>query len=333
MSGGAEVLVEELDRQLKKRGFKSDIIYLPFKWYPKQELVNSALTWRMIDLSEYDGVKIDRVICTKFPSYVVNHPNKITWLFHQHRPAYDLYGTEYSDFQNTIDDQKYLQQIKNLDNITLGESKKIFTISKNVTNRLKKYNDIDSEVIYPPTKYEGRYYSNKYGDYIFTASRLESLKRIDLIIEAMKYTKSSAKLIIAGRGKYENQLKSMAKKFRLESKIVFKGYVDDNELLDLYANCMAVFFAPLDEDYGFITIEAFKSMKPVITADDSGGVLEFVDNEKTGFITDTDPVNIAKIVDSLYANKEKCKVMGEAAYKKVENINWDEVIKKLTAEY
>ncbi len=331
--GGAEILVEELDRQLKMRDFQSEIVRIPFKWYPKQQLVNQALMWRMLDLTESNGEKIDRVICTKYPTYVLDHPDKICWLFHQHRQIYDLLGTEYSYFQDTMEDFTYIQQIKNIDNNTLAEARKIFTISQNVSGRLKNYNGLDSEPLYPPTKYEQKYYNNSYGDYVFVAGRLDPLKRLDLMIKAMKFTHKQIKFIIAGKGSQEAELKKLAKKTGVSDRVIFKGFVTDEELLDLYANCFAVYFSPLDEDYGFITVEAFKSRKPVITTVDSGGVLEFVEDGKNGFITANDPGEIAQKANALYDNKKMCSEFGESGYNRVEKIAWDQVIEKLTAEY
>ncbi len=335
--GGAEILVEDLNNQLKKRGFESEIIYIPFKWYPKEELTNSALIWRMLNLNEADGKKIDRVICTKFPSYVVNHPNKVVWLFHQHRPIYDLRKTNYSKYEDTcgngIEDYKIIQQIKSIDNNSLLEAKKIFCISNNISNRLKKYNEIESEILYPPTKYEGYYRNGDFNDYIFVAGRLEPVKRLELMIESLAYTQSNIKFIIAGKGKHEENLKSLVNKLKLQNRVLFKGFVSDEDLIELYANALAVFFAPIDEDYGLITIEAFKSGKPVITTNDSGGVLEFVENNINGFITNGDPKLIAQKIDYLYYNKEICREMGMHGNKKVQSIQWDNVIEKLTMDY
>ncbi len=331
--GGAEILVEELDRQLKLRDFQSEIVRIPFKWYPSRQLVNQALIWRLLDLSESNGEVIDRVICTKYPTYVVEHPNKVCWLFHQHRQVYDLMGTQYSYFGDTMEDFNCVQQVKNIDNNTLVESKKIFTISKNVSKRLKKYNGIDSEALYPPTKYEQNYYSESYGDYVFVAGRLDPLKRLDLMIKAMKHTHKDIKFIIAGTGSQEAELKKLARRSGVANRVIFKGFVTDEELLALYANCFAVYFSPLDEDYGFITVEAFKSRKPVITTIDSGGVLEFVEDGKNGFITGNDPGEIARSANYLFEQKAKCKEFGDNGYKKVEKIMWDNVIEKLTADY
>lgn len=332
--GGAEILVEELNRQLNKRGFQSEIIYIPFKWYPKSQLIENALVWKMLDLTESNGEKIDLVICTKYPTYAVKHPNKITWLFHQHRPIYDLLDTSYTDFdKSNIEDLKYINQIKKIDELTLKESKKIFTISKNVSERLKKFNDIDSEVVYPPTQLEGRYYTENYNDYILSAGRLDPLKRIELMIEAMKYVKSNVRFLIAGRGKHEKILKEVVKKNGLESRVEFLGFVKEEELLNLYANAGAIYFAPKDEDYGFITIEAFKSKKTVITTNDSGGVLEFVKDHKTGLISNPNAKEIALNVDKLFQDKRQLEILGQEAFEKVVNINWDFVVDKLVNDF
>src|SRR6478672_7207002 len=99
--GGNEVLVEGLKSALAARGHRVDVIALPYKWYPHTQLVSSALAWRLLDITEANGRPIDMAICTKFPSYMVNHPRKITWLVHQHRQVYDWIGTPLSDFTNS----------------------------------------------------------------------------------------------------------------------------------------------------------------------------------------------------------------------------------------
>ncbi|MDG0794530.1 hypothetical protein OMP38_29590 [Cohnella ginsengisoli] len=171
--GGAEVLVEELNKQLRLRNFDSEIINIPFKWYPKERLINEAFIWSMMDLTESNGEKIDMVICTKYPSYIVKHPNKVVWLFHQHRSIYELLGTSYSEFSQTSDDLKIINHVRDIDNKFLSQANQLFAISQNVKDRLLKYNQIESEVLYPPTKHEGKYKSAESQDYIF--------RRVDLI--------------------------------------------------------------------------------------------------------------------------------------------------------
>ena len=98
--GGAEILVRELVRQLGAAGHVADMVSVPFKWYPKEEILGHAAAWRLLDLSESNGQPVDVAIATKFPSYFVRHHHKVTWLVHQYRAAYELCGTPYSDFEH-----------------------------------------------------------------------------------------------------------------------------------------------------------------------------------------------------------------------------------------
>lgn len=332
--GGAELMIESLKKELTRRGFNTEIINIPFQWNPKIELIKNTVTWRTLNISEIAGQSIDLIIATKFPSYVINHPNKVTWLMHQHRAIYDLYGTPYSDFDsNSQQDLKIREQIIKIDNKTLSESKNIFTISENTSKRLKLYNGIDSEPLYHPPKHHGRYYCEEYGDYILSVGRLEGLKRVDLLIRAMQFTDKKVKCIIAGTGGLENHLRKLTKELKLESRIKFLGFVDDGELLKLYANCFAVFFAPYDEDYGYITLEAFLSKKPIITASDSGGVMEFAQHETNALVAKAaNPEILGGFINKLYQNRSTlCRDYGNNGYLKVKDISWDYAISKLTS--
>ncbi|KGR90044.1 hypothetical protein CD30_13800 [Ureibacillus massiliensis 4400831 = CIP 108448 = CCUG 49529] len=332
VSGGAEIHVEQLYLNLRQRNFDVDIIKIPFKWYPKEEILKHAFLWRMLDLTESNGEEIDLVIGTKFPSYGIQHPNKVTWLIHQFRQVYDLYGTEYSDFKGTPEDIAIKTGISQFDNVALSESKKIYTNAQNTKNRLKKFNGIDSEVLYHPPKHVGKYYNENEEPYILSVGRLDKLKRIDLLIQAMRYTDTKVKCVIGGKGPEETYLKELVEKYNLHDRVKFLGFVEDEELLRLYANCLGVYYAPLDEDYGYITLEAFLSKKPVITCFDSGGVLEFVKNDVNGYICDVNSEIIAAKINCLINNSTiKIKEFGQNGYDMVKNITWDNVVDELTA--
>lgn len=331
VKGGAELHAESLDKELRKRGFDSCIVNMPYKGYPKNELLKQALMWRMLDLSESDGMKIDMVIGTRFPSYMIQHPNKVIWLIHQHRAAYDLFGTEYSDFTYVPQDLDLMNKIRNADIKTISEASAVYTNAKNTRNRLKKFNGIDSEALYHPPKHIGKYRNDGYGNYILSVGRLDPLKRIDLLIEALRYTDKNIKCFIAGTGLHKQKLEKLAKNWGLEERIKFLGFVEDEKLIELYASCFAVYYAPYDEDYGYVTLEAFLSEKPVITAIDSGGVLEFVRNCENGYVCENEPQQMAEKISSLYENKGLCQQLGMEGYKLVEPISWDYAIEKLTA--
>jgi len=328
--GGAEILVGELAAQLKTRGYAVDVVNIPFKWYPVRDLVKQALLWRWVEITESNGMPIDMVIATKFPSYLVRHPVKLTWLFHQHREVYDLYGTPYCSFTDDPEEQEIRQTIVRMDNKTLRESRSVFTISRNVSSRLKRYNDIESTPLYPPPHYVGRYKRGSFGDYALFAGRLDPLKRCDLLVEAFRHVRQ-AKLVIAGTGPQRENLERQVERLGLGDRVVLKGFLPEDELLDLYAGAFAVLYAPLDEDYGYVTVEAFLSGKPVVTCKDSGGTLEFVEHGLNGLVVEPRAEAIAEAVASLYANRGRAREMGEQGQPKVNGIGWDHVIDELTA--
>ena len=331
-SGGAELMVKSLTKELKKRGFEAELISIPFRWYPEYGLYDNMLMWEMLDLTEVNGKKIDLVIPTKFPTYGVKHPNKVLWLMHQHRAAYDLYDNkEHYGFGTIEHGDKMRNAVRNFDNNSLKESKRIYTISKNVGKRLENNNGLESDVLYHPPSQYGNYYCEEYGDYILSVGRLDPLKRNDLLIKGLQYCDKKVKLLVVGKGPEAEGLKKLVSALNLESRVRFLGFVDDVKLLKLYAESLGVFFAPVDEDYGYVTLEAFLSKKPVITCYDSGGVLEFVQADKSGFVCDTVPEEIGRAIDTLYYNKRSAIEMGNCGFDAVKNISWDNVINKLTA--
>ena len=328
VKGGAEFLTESLVRELRERGYDVEDVRLPYKWYPNEQLINSMFAWKLLDLTESCGQKIDLVIPTKFPSYMVQHPNKVLWLVHQYRQIYDQFGTIYSNL--TERDRKFIELVKKEDAKAITACKGIYTIANNVTNRLRKFNNIEGETLYHPPMLYGKYYHESYGDYVLSVGRLDVAKRIDLLVNTAKYTDKNVKFLIAGKGPERENLERLAESEGVFDRIKFLGFVEDNELLKLYANARCVFFAPFDEDYGYITLEAFLSKVPVVTTKDSGGVLEFVEDGVNGFVNELDPKQLGKSVNKLFASEKLANDFGENGYSKVKDISWDAVIDRLT---
>ncbi|MCX6020732.1 MAG: glycosyltransferase family 4 protein [Chloroflexi bacterium] len=327
--GGAELLVDGLRTALLAHGYAVEVVTLPFKWYPARAVVDHALPWRLVDLTEANGQTIDLVIATKFPSYLVRHPNKVTWLVHQHRQAYDLWDSPYGDLQGAPDGTRVRELITEMDRSGLAESQRIYTISKNVAQRLHRYNGIEGIPLYPPPKDDGRHHAGEFGDYIFTAVRLESIKRLDLLLRAMAQLPPGLRCLIAGTGPDRARLEALAGELGVTDRVQFLGFVDDEKLIDLYANCRAAYYAPYDEDYGYVTVEAMKSGKPVITCPDAGGVLEFVDHGVTGWVAEADPSALAGELSRVWDRPDLCRAMGEAGRERVASINWNRTVEAL----
>ena len=333
ITGGAEILVYMLRDELKKRGHQVDIITIPFKWYPERAIVDCMMMGRMMDLTEVNGEKIDRVIALKFPAYYVKHPNKVLWLMHQHRQAYDLWETKYGDLHTFPAGKEVRDLIIKHDNKYMKEAKAIYTIAQNTTNRLMKYNNIKGEVLYHPPLNHEKLHCDGYGDYIFYPSRIDVLKRQRMMVEAARYTQTDVKFVVAGSGsKAEvDYLNGYIKKYHLEDKVKMAGFISEEEKIQYYANCLGVYFGAYDEDYGYITLEGFFSHKPVVVHSDAGGPLEFVTDGENGRVVDVDAKKLAEVFDVLYLDKKRAERMGESGYRSLmdKNISWDYVIDKL----
>jgi glycosyltransferase involved in cell wall biosynthesis len=332
--GGAEMLVESLRDELRRRGHEVDVVTLPFHWPDRVALFQSCLAWRLVDLRESGGRRIDRVIATRFPSYLVKHPNKVVWLVHQLRQAYDLLGTSYSDFSpgERPEDAAALEMLRAMDRRTLGEARAVYTISGNTRDRLERYNRVGAEVLYPPPPLGEVYQPAPPGDYVLTVGRLDPMKRIDLLVRAMRQTKSGVRCRIAGTGPQHDELAAEIARAGLGDRVELLGWVEEERLPALYAGALAVYYAPYDEDYGYVTVEGFRAAKPVVTCSDAGGVLEFVEDGRNGFVCPPQsPVEIAARLDLLFADRARAQEMGEAGRRRVQDITWDRVVSRLLA--
>jgi glycosyltransferase involved in cell wall biosynthesis len=329
--GGAEYLVRTLVAQLRHHGYDAELISLPFKWYPKEELLAHAAAWRLVDLSESGGRSIDLVIASKFPTYFVRHANKVTWLLHQYRAAYELCGTAFSEFTHTEGDVGVRDTLLRLDCEMLRECRRVFTISRNTAARLEKFNGVEGEALYPPSPFADRLESGPYGDYVLFVGRLESIKRPDLAVRAMCHVDRPIRLVIVGEGTHRQQTEALAESLGVSERIEFLGLTGDRDLLEFYKGALAVLYTPYDEDYGYVTLEAFLARKPVITATDAGGPLEFVEDGVHGFVCEPAPEAVAAAINRLAGNRALAASLGLAGFERARSITWDRVIDKLVA--
>lgn len=329
VEGGAEYHVRELVRQLRAHGYPTELVSVPFKWYPKDEILAHAAAWRLIDLQEANGQPIDLAIGTKFPSYFVRHPNKVAWLIHQYRAAYELCGTEYSDFTHIEGDVGLRDRLIALDRQMLGECVRRFSNARNTAGRLARYNGLQAEPLYHPPRLAQRIAPGPSGDYVLSVGRIESVKRVDLAVRALAKVDRPVRLIVAGDGTQRTNVERLAEQVGVADRVKFLGAVEDEQLLALYANALAVVYAPFDEDFGYVTIEAFLARKPVLTCVDSGGTLEFVEDGVNGFVLPAEAEAIAAAINRLHHDRARAASLGDAGYTRAKTITWDGVIQKL----
>ena len=325
--GGAELMADDLVGALRTRGHEAELVTIPFKWYPGTRVLDQAFLWRLVDLTESDGRAIDRVIATKFPAYCVRHSNKVVWVLHQFRQAYDYDRTELGQFSESAEDRATRRAVERLDAAALGEARRVFATSRNVADRLDRFNGIRAEVLpHPPQTLA--YRNAEPEGFILSVNRLDRAKRIDLLIEAAR-SDPSVRIVIVGDGPDRERLERLAG--GLNGQVEFTGRVDDERLADLYARCLAVYYAPVDEDFGMVPYEAFLSAKPVVTTLDAGGPLEVVRDRETGVVVAPDPASLAGACVFLGANVAEAKALGRAGQAVAERVTWDACVDALLA--
>jgi glycosyltransferase involved in cell wall biosynthesis len=330
-TGGAELHVEGLRQAFVKEGYNAEVVALPFKWYPPDQIMKSALAWRLIDLSEANGKKIDLVVGMKFPAYLAEHERKVLWIMHQHRSAYNLWGTPFDDLSTQPDGPRIREWIHHCDNHFIRRARKVFANSQTVADRLLKFNHIKSEPLYHPPPRAGSIRTGPQGDFVLYPSRVEAQKRQELLIEAALLVKSPIKIILAGSCANQSYYEGLIKKYDVGNKVQLAGFVDEPTLLDFYANALAICYLPFDEDYGYVTLEGMLAAKPVIVAADGGGATELVDHGLTGLVVTPTPQSIAEAIDELYGNRERSCQMGMRGRNKLESMNltWKHVVEKI----
>jgi glycosyltransferase involved in cell wall biosynthesis len=327
--GGAEIFADTLVRELAARGHESDLVTVPYKWYPGTRVLTQAFLWRLLDLEEADGRTIDLVIATKFPSYAVRHANKVVWLLHQFRQAYELDGTELGQFGRDPADRATRRAVHRLDRVALGEARAVFATSRNVAERLRRALDVQAEVLpHPPQELD--YRCESYGDFVLTVNRLDRAKRVDLLLDALA-ADPRLTAVVTGDGPDRERLERHAHAHDLDGRVRFAGRVDVDELASLYARCLAVFYAPVDEDFGMVPYEAFLSEKPVVTTTDAGGPLDVVADRRTGLVCAPEPNAVAEACGWLLEHREEARVWGRAGKALAEQVTWDTAIERLLA--
>jgi glycosyltransferase involved in cell wall biosynthesis len=330
--GGAEYLTDSLGEKIAARGHRVDQLRIPYKNYPASSIVDHMMFCRLIEPLNGDP---DRVIALQFPSYLVPCENKKVWLLHQQRQFYDLWETPYHGYGSTPESYRVRSMIRAADDRCLSEARELYTISPNVADRLRKYNGIEPDgILYPPLLDAEQFSCGDAGDYVFYPSRLCFFKRQHVAVEAMRFVRSDFRLVLAGKPDtetYQRELEDLIRRHHLEDRVQLLGRVSDPEKARLLAHAFAVVYIPIDEDYGFVTLEAFHSAKPVLTFTDSGGVLDFVEHGHNGLVQEPTPEALAEGLEQLWADRVRARDMGRAARETLgrKRIDWDHVLETL----
>lgn len=332
LRGGAEHLADALVAHLCRRGHRAVAVGIPFRWDSADAVLESAFACFSLRIPD-----VDRVIALKFPAYYVPHDDKVVWLLHQFRQAYDFWGTPFQDIPDTPSGRTVRDAIRSADTNVLRPLR-IYTNSHVTSERLRTYNGLASTVLYPPLLDDAHFTCEEYGDYLFYPSRINGTKRQLLAIEAMAHVRTGVRLVIAGAVEAppdENEIRALIERLGVADSVTFlPGFLDEAEKARLFARALGCVYIPYDEDsYGYVTLEAYASRKPVVTATDSGGTSIVVRHGQTGFVTDPRPAALAEAYDALYADRARARHMGEAGDALVRGlqITWDHVVDTLVA--
>jgi glycosyltransferase involved in cell wall biosynthesis len=332
LKGGAERLASNLVTHLRLQGHEADLLRIPFRWDPPERIYDEILACRMMRL-----YNVDRVIGLKFPAYLIPHPHKTLWLVHQFRQAYDLAGTAMSHLPKDEAGEHIRHCVSSADRECFNAAQSIFTISGVVRKRLDHFNGIPAQVLCPPLDDAADFKPEATERYVFCGGRVNDAKRQHLLVEAMAHVRSDVRLVIAGppdTPEDGRRLQQLVADRQLSDRVQLDlGYLPRARIVRYVNRSLACACIPYDEDYGYVTLEAFYAGKPVLATHDAGGVLDFVEDRRSGRVVAPQPTELAAAIDEMADNPRETMRWGEAARAQIHqrNINWPETIRRLVA--
>jgi len=330
--GGHLTIAEETAAALRRAGYLSDILITPQNRFGRQ--LSAYLSTWLTDVGETaDGHPVDQVVSFRFPSYAVRHRRHVCWLNHRMREYYDLWErfTRGLGRRGRLKEGVRRRVFHTLDGWLLRRNvTRLVAQSRTIQERLRRFGGLESELLYPPAPLRP-YRTEGYGDYVFAVSRLHPLKRLGLLVEAAaRMTDRSLHFKIAGEGEEGPALRARIRDLGLQDRVELLGAVTEAELVQHLARCRAVYFAPWNEDYGFVTLEAFSSGKAVVTARDSGGPAELVEHGRNGLVSEPSAEGVAAQLDVLARDRGEAERLGQAALLAAREHTWERAVEFLT---
>lgn len=327
LTGGADHHIAGLTHALRQQGHQVVCLRVPFRFSPPAAISAAMQFCDGYDVDAPNGVRIDRLLSLQFPAYGLQHRDHRLWLMHQHRAAYDLYDARAA----APAERALAASIRAFDNRVLPRIPQRWANSRRVAERLAQYNGISSTPLYHPPYQAAHFFCAAPAGYVFYPSRLEDLKRQDLLIAAARYVRTPVRFLLAGSGGQYARYRRLIDEYALSDRVRLLGEISEAEKRVCYAHALAVFYGPRDEDYGYVTLEAMLASKPVITCSDSGGPLELLVHGQTGLVVAPAPEAIAEAIDRLYLHPAEAAAFGRAgrAHYQTLGISWDRVVAAL----
>jgi glycosyltransferase involved in cell wall biosynthesis len=328
--GGAEELCDHLVRNLLAAGVEAEAFRIPFTWDPPERLIDEMLIARRLRL-----FNVDRVIALKFPVYLVPWPDKVLWLLHQYRQAYDLFDSGQSNIPDDSRGAEILTAIHRADGLAFAEARQIYTSGPATARRLLRYNNVVGQVLRAPLNDPVLFGGGEAQGYILATGRVNAAKRQHLLVEALRH-ELHVRLIIAGppdtpadaaRLRDAVAEAGMEHQVKLDLRLLPRG-----EIARLVNGATAVAYLPFDEDsLGYCTMEALRAGKPVLTTSDAGGVLDIIEDGVTGIVSHPEPEFLGVAMAKLSANPDLAARLGLAGRAALleQNLTWPATIEAL----
>jgi glycosyltransferase involved in cell wall biosynthesis len=329
--GGGRFIVDWLREKLEERGHRVETVFVPSTENP-DTVLQQMTAFRLMRLEDH----FERVVTFRPPSHIVRHSCKVVWFIHHMRVFYDLWDTEYRAMPDRAPQRALRAAVIRADTAALREARRVFTNSRVVGERLRHFNGLESEVLYPPVLRPELFTAGDHGDEIVCVCRVEAHKRQHLLVEAMRHARTPVRLRLCGVGTnagYVESLRRLAAGNGTSDRVVVEDrWITEEEKAARLQHALAAAYVPFDEDsYGYPTIEAAHARRPTVTTSDSGGVTEFVRDGETGLVAEPSPEAVAAAFDRLHADRCLARRLGANAAGRVAElgIDWDTVVEKL----
>jgi glycosyltransferase involved in cell wall biosynthesis len=330
--GGAEELRDHLVANLREQGVEAESMSIPFTWDPAERLIEEMWIARTLEI--YNA---DRVIALKFPAYLTPHPNKVLWVLHQYRQAYDLWDAGQSNIPASPRGEEIRRIIRTADALAFSEARALFTNSPTTRDRMRHYSGVEATVLAPPLNDAALFGGGESEGYVFAGGRVGRAKRQALLVQALRHA-PGVRMVIAGPPETQEdatELARLAADLDVEDRLTLDlRFLPRAAIAALVNRAAAVAYIPFDEDsVGYVTMEAFQARRPVITTIDSGGLLQIVRHGETGLVTDPDPEALGGALLALTAQPGRASRLGAAGRAVLDELEltWPRTIARLLA--
>ncbi len=328
--GGHLVIARAIVAAARDCGHDARLVVTPDYGFGRQAKSYLA-NWR-VDVHAAAGARVDQVISLRYPSYAVRHDAHVCWLNHTMREYYDLWPRFSSMIsrRGRVKERVRRALLHAADGWLLNHHvTNVIAQSRTIQRRLAAELGVAAEVLWPPPPPRA-YRCDGYGPSFFTVSRLTPLKRLDLLVRAAAEPAARHVTIrIAGEGESRDGLERLIRDLGVGKRVTLLGRIGEDEMIAELAACRAVVFAPFDEDYGFVTVEAFASSKAVVTCADSGGPTELVRDEESGLVCEPAPAAIASALARLHEDARLAERLGANAAAQAAAMTWPAAIDRL----